>query len=238
MNKKVDPSITSEETWVRGGQIDSLASLVTDATRKAVGTTIRELIKKGSLNRQSVEKVRERGNEIVSAVREAVKEKVLQIVENRTDCTKLISGAEVLELDETDGTETIAKANETFPGGLDGDFRNYGTDVPSSPTKKTKVSVCEMIKDGTFAQIFGGMSNNLDNLCLTQPQIIQFVKKYRKWLRTDGYATLFLFKVGEIFFVASVVLHSDGQLYADVYHFSGDYVWFADYRHRFVVSQL
>jgi hypothetical protein len=151
--------------------------------------------------------------------------------------TNVISDTEVLELDETDGKATIAKAQNTFPGWIDGDFENYGTNVRSPATKKTQVTVHEMIKDGRFAQIFNGMSDDLNSLYLTQPQIIQFVQKHRKWLRTNG-SNFLLFKVGEEFFVADVYFDDDGPLQVYAYRFSHDYVWFAAYRHRIVVPQL
>ena len=146
--------------------------------------------------------------------------------------------AETLELEATDGTATIAKAEDVFTWGIDGDFRKWGLDVKAKPTKATKVQVREMIKNGTFAQVFNGLSDNLDSLCLTQSQIIQFVVKHKKWLRTDGYGTFFLFKVGKEFFVARVSLDSGERPYVNASRFSGDYVWGADYPHRFVVPQL
>ena len=149
---------------------------------------------------------------------------------------KLISSAETLELDETDGKETIAEAKETFPGGIYALIND--TNVKSSATEKTQVSVHEMIKDGTFAEIFNGMSNDLNSLCLAQSQIIQFVKKHRKWLRVDGYATFFLFKIGEDFFVASLFFDSHGHLGVYMFRFSDDDVWYTESQHRLVVPQL
>ena len=151
---------------------------------------------------------------------------------------KPISSSEPLTLDPTDGTETIAQATDLFTGYIDSDFRNWGCDVKSEPTKTTQVFVHEMIKDGTFAQIFNGMSDDLNSLCLTQSQIIQFVKKHRKWLRTDGYGTFFLFKVGEEFFVAYVSFYSGGRLEVRVARFSYGRVWYAALRRRIVVPQL
>lgn len=232
-----NPSIASD-TEVTDGQIETCVTLVTDATRKGTGTALRELARNGVLNKQNIERVRARGNEIVAAISALVKEKFAEIADNIAGIVKLISGAETLELDETDGKETIAKAKDTFPGWIDGDFKEYGCDVKSEPTKKTQVTVHEMIKDGTFAQIFGGMSDDLDSLCLTQPQITQFVQKHRKWLRTDGYGTFFLFKVGEEFFVAYVIFDDDGQLWVFASRFSYDDVWSAESGHRLVVPQL
>ena len=129
----------------------------------------------------------------------------------------LIPGAKNLIIGPTDGTETIAKSADIFTGYLDSNFQNYGTDVPSKATGDTAVAVHELVKNATFQQMFTG---DLDKLCLTQGQIIQFVKTQRKWLRTDGYATFFLFKVGNEFFVALVSVRSGGQLDAHVYRFS------------------
>lgn len=152
--------------------------------------------------------------------------------------TRLISGAETLTLDETDGTETIAQAGDVFTAGIDGDFVRWNLDVPSQPTKEQKVSVYEMIEDGTSAKIYNGLSSNLDSLCLTQAQGINFVKKHHKWLRADGYGTFFLFKRGEEFFVAYVYVYDGGSLRVNVRKLAHVIVWRADDRHCFVVPQL
>jgi len=232
-----NPSIASDSE-VSDGQIETCVTMVTDATRKGTGTALRELAKNGVLTKQNIERVRARGNEVVAEITRVVKEKFAEIAENIAGIVKLISGAETLELDETDGRATIAKAKDTFPGWIDPDFKKYGCDVKSAPTKKAQVSVHEMIKDGNFAQIWNGMSDDLNSLCLTQSQIIQFVQKHRKWLRTEGYGTFFLFKVGDEFFVAHVFFYDVGQLEVHVGRFSRDDVWYAEYRRRLVVPQL
>jgi len=145
---------------------------------------------------------------------------------------------EPLTLTLTDGIAIIAKAGKVFTGYIDSDFVNHGTNVPSEPTDEMKVEVCELIKDGQVAEIFGSLSTDLDSLCLTQPQIIQFVQSHRNWLRTDGYGTFFLFKATAEFFVAVVDVRSDGRLNAYVFHFDYDRVWRAEYRYRIVVPQL
>ena len=94
-----------------------------------------------------------------------------------------------------------------------------------------------LIKNGNFAQIFGGFGENLDRLCLEQDQIIRFVKDQAKWLHPDGYGTFFLFKVGDEYFVADVRWHGGG-LGADADRLSVDDVWCAEIRFRFVVPQL
>jgi hypothetical protein len=231
----MNPSIASDNT-VTAGQIESCVTLVTDATRKAAGTALRELAQNGLLTKQNVERIRGRGNEVVAAISQLMKQIFADMAENISGCLKLISGAETLTIGETDGTATIAEASALFTGYLDSDFKNSGLDVKAKPTTSTNVAVYEMVKNGNFGQIFGGLSNNLDSLCLTQAQIIEFVKHHGKWLRTDGYATLFLFKVDKEFFVASVHLNPDLGVY--VRRFGNVEVCFAVYRRRVVVPQL
>ncbi|MFM7088394.1 MAG: hypothetical protein ACKOW9_02600, partial [Candidatus Paceibacterota bacterium] len=137
---------------------------------------------------------------------------------------KLLSGAETLMLDALDGKETLATAKETFPSGIDGDFKNWGTNKPGVATKEQAVDVHELVKDGTFAQMFGSLGTDLDKLCLTQSQIKNFCKKHPQWLRQNGSATFFLFKVEDQFFVALVGVLSDG-LFVFVYRFERDRVW-------------
>ena len=223
-------------TSISSGQQEQCVTVIKDAARKAGETAIAELSASGVINSGNFQRVLEWGNKLAPAIQAFVKEQIAALAENIAGCLKLISGAETLELEPTDGKETIAKAKDTFPGWIDGDFKNYDTDVKGKPTDKANVQVHEMIKDGTFAQIFGGLSDNLDSLCLTQAQIIQFVKKHSKWLRTDGYGTFFLFKVNEEFFGAYVHMY-EGSLWAFVYRFSFDCVWFAGHRYRVVVPQ-
>ena len=150
---------------------------------------------------------------------------------------KLISEAHEIIIETCDGSQTIATAKETFKSGIDGDFKNWGTNKAGASTEKTPVQVHEMVKDATFAQMFGSLGTDLDKLCLTQHQIKTFCEVHKEWLRKDGYATFFLFKVDEQFFVASVDVRSDG-LRVFVFRFEYDFVWDAVRLHRVVVPQL
>jgi hypothetical protein len=149
----------------------------------------------------------------------------------------LLSGAETLMLDALDGKETLATAKEVFLSGIDGDFKNWGTNKAGIATKEQVVDVHELVKNATFAQMFGSLGADLDKLCLTQAQIKNFCKKHSNWLRKDGYATFFLFKVEDQFFVALVYVYSDG-LYVCVCRFEYGHVWLAEYSLRVVVTQL
>jgi hypothetical protein len=155
-------------------------------------------------------------------------------------CRSLSKGKKVI-IGATNGRATIAEAKDTFPGYIDSDFVNYGTNIPGQPTKKMRVEVLELVQDRTFGQIYDGFGRSRESLCLTQSQIIRFVKSHCQWLRTDGYSTFFLFKEKvqdkDEFFVA-YVYWSGGRLGVSVRRLSNDCVWYAESRHRVVVPQL
>ena len=154
---------------------------------------------------------------------------------SRTILVPLYVGEEIM-VAETDGSETMAGAKKVFTGYLDGDFKNWKTNQPSSATKAQPVMVYEMREDARFAEMFGSLGD-LDKLIMTQSQIIKFCVDHRDKLRQEGYGTFFLFKVGEEFFVAHV--HVAGRkLFAFVFRFDSSFVWFADSRPRVVVPQL
>lgn len=131
--------------------------------------------------------------------------------------------------------DTIARADDVFTSWIDSDFTNWGTDVKSPKTEETELAVFEVDKDRTFKDIFGSISKNTDSMCLTQAQIIAFVKEHKDKLRTEEWATFFLFKVNDEVFVAGVRLDSDERPRAGVYRVSSGYVWDAGRRPRVVV---
>jgi hypothetical protein len=230
---KTNPSIASAKVEeVSDGQIENCVTLIVDATRKSAGAVLRELAKSGVLNKKNIEQVRTRGNEVVADIIEAVKNKFAELAENIRDCVKLISGAKMIIIKAVDGQTTIASSNDVFTGGKYGSFGN----APSQPTKDTSVKVYEMVKDGAYAQIFGGMSDDINRLCLTENQIVRFVQDHRDWLRTEGYGTFFLYKEGEEFFVARVYLSSVGPGVGRD-RLSDDVVWRALGQRRVVVPQ-
>jgi len=127
-------------------------------------------------------------------------------------------------------------------GGVDSDFADWGTDVPGEAKPETQFEVFEQDGNGTFAQIFGAFGVDLDKLCWSQDQIITFVESHANLLHPKGWATFFLFRVGEELFVAHVYRRNAAvgtlrQLEAYVSRLSCGHVWSAKYRHRFVVPQ-
>ncbi len=230
----MNTSITS----ISAGQKEQGVTVIKDAARKGAEEAIGELATKGVINSENFQRVLELGDKVSVRVRAFMKELVAELAKNINDYVKLISESETITLKPTDGKETLAEAGDLFTGWLDPNFLKWGTYVSGSATKEMNVTVHEMIKDGTFAQIFGGMADDLNTLCLSQAQIIQFVKKHKKWLHTDSHATFFLFKVGDEFFVARVRFDDHRKLTVTLYRLSFSSLWNAKYCLRVVTPQL
>jgi len=152
--------------------------------------------------------------------------------------------SEKLYLSESDGRAIIAKAEDVFKSWIYPDFEKLGLNKKSKATLETEVGVYEMVKNANFKDIFTSLSDDLNLLCLTQDQIIDFCKKHRSHLRQGGYGTFFLTKkdfekpaTEDNLFVVFVSVDSLG-LYVSVSHFDDASVWNAVCRHRVVVPKL
>ena len=159
-------------------------------------------------------------------------------INNISEYLRLVSGEETLVVGPTDGKRTIAGEDNVFTGHINSDFKSWGLDVKGNPCGPTKVAVHEMIKDGNFQQIFSGLSPDLNSLCLEQDQVLEFVKHRSQWLRTDSYATFFLYKVRGEYFVASVFFDGYSRLRVSAHKLGFGHIWCAGFRHRVVVPQL
>lgn len=164
-------------------------------------------------------------------------ELVVKLAEKVSSILRLLSGSETITIGKYDSVQILAQAKDVFKPGIDSDFKNWKLDNAGRATEETAVAVHELVQDATFAKMFGSLGIDLNKLCLTQHQIRVFCENHSKWLRTDGYATLFLFKENEEFFVARVYVLSCG-LSVYVFRFGRDRVWDAAYQHRVVVPQL
>ncbi|MEI7451795.1 MAG: hypothetical protein WCK37_01175 [Candidatus Falkowbacteria bacterium] len=125
---------------------------------------------------------------------------------------------------------SIAKAKATFKSHIDDNFKNWGLDKSSVDTAEINVKPFELIANAKFAEIFTSFSNDLDELCFTQAQIIRFCEKYPRQLRQDGNANFFLMKENDEYFVVSVGVGSGG-LGVHVRRFDSGNVWDAAYLH-------
>lgn len=127
-----------------------------------------------------------------------------------------------------------------------GTFRYYKTssletswtscDVQRASDKMT-MNIYELKQNATFLQMFSSLNEDLNKLCLTQSQIVNFCQKNQKHLSQNG-PTFFLFKEGNKFFVAKVDVFSDG-LSVHVYHLENKDTWIASvYNYRVITPAI
>ena len=150
---------------------------------------------------------------------------------------QLISGGEKIMIEALDGKACLFDAKKTFKSSIDGDSQNWGFNQSGPATTETLLDVSEMTSDGTFVQIFTGVTPDLEKLVMTQAQIIRFCEKYPFWLRQEGYATFFLTKVGEEYFVVHVRVGSGG-LHVGWNLLRSDHVWDGATRRRVVYPRF
>ena len=212
-----------------------------NATFGEIGATLKVLQDQG-LTLEDLALLRS-NKDLAKKVAEVIKATngVPKVIKKKSDILNLLSGSEKILLSKLDGRAIIAKAENVFKSYISSNFENWDLNKESKATQETEIEVYEMAKDATFKKMFTSLSDDLNLLCLTQNQIIDFCKKHRSHLRQDGYATFFLTKkdfgrpaTEDNLFVVFVDVDSVG-LHVSVGHFSGADVWGADYRHRLVV---
>lgn len=156
--------------------------------------------------------------------------------EEKKPFTLLISQDTEIKIKALDGEAIITYAKKTFKSYIDEDFdttlHNY-----ARSTQETSVDVSELNSDATFLEIFLSISNNLDQLILTQSQIIFFCEERYAWLRSKGGATFFLLKDGGKYFVVVVHSYSDG-LSVILDTIKNKRYWSAEKKHRIVYPKL
>ena len=157
-----------------------------------------------------------------------------------TSYLKLISAGKHAVIGATQGTETLASADDVFSY-ISPDFKNWGCDKAEQATPETAVEVYEQLEDADYPKLFGSLDQNLDHLVLTTPQIKSFIVNHAKeyLLAAEEWTCFrFLFKAGNEFFVADVRILSKGDRAVRVSRFLDGSVRHAQYRHRIVVPQL
>lgn len=80
--------------------------------------------------------------------------------------------------------------------------------VKANQLKLISIQEYELIKPAKYADMFTSLTDNLDEICFSQVQIIEFCKKHSEKFRPNNYAYLFLTKINEEYCVANVRLYS------------------------------
>jgi hypothetical protein len=107
-----------------------------------------------------------------------------------------------LRINATHGKKRIFNSKKVFRS-IDSDFEMFR--MPSMATKEIFVKIYDVIKDATFLEIFESLECNLDQLCMTEHQILNFVHNHKQCLANKIMsATFFLMKYNEEYYVVSV----------------------------------
>ncbi len=99
-------------------------------------------------------------------------------------------------------------------------------------TAETQVDVSEILSDKTFMEMFTGISENLDSLVLTQPQIMMICNKYFERLAKDDTQNIFLTKIGDEYFTVVTKMGSNESLALSYFSLNYDYVWHRETQRR------
>ncbi len=135
---------------------------------------------------------------------------------------------------------TLAELTEGIVGCLRRIFSSEEIILVGPNGERTPVAAYEMIKDGSFQQIFGGFGENLRRLCWTEDQVEAFCHDHYDFLQKNGHSSTFFLveeKSGREFLVASVsCVDNDDCPYRVIYFpYIANVRWSAMCRHRVVV---
>jgi len=107
------------------------------------------------------------------------------------------------------GYQTISQAKDIFPR-VGSDIKYRHIDNEQIATIETVVNIYESKQSAaTFSQAFSSLNEDLNKLCLTQSQIVNFCRKKSQHL-CEGGPTFFLIKENNEFFVIDVYSFANG----------------------------
>ena len=181
---------------------------ITDAFAKGLESGLRALVKKGELTRESFQLALSQGGVLTQHVVIETIQKFEWLAKNSANHLKLISGGIDIVIGPTEGKRKLIEMRELFlpicyRGSLASLCYTVNSKTPSClPRPETRLQVFELIRGGSSRQIFSGLGLELDQLCLTEDQIILFHEKHRKWHPDGNLGTLALFKLGDDYFIA------------------------------------
>lgn len=158
---------------------------------------------------------------------------------------KLIPPSFVVDIGPTTGNKTLYGAGE-FTKYIDPYILIWKLNLPGKPTPSMSLVGNKIQKSGTFSEVFGMLSYDLNNLRLSQEQIELFLKTYPDKLRIGG-STLMLFTKEDEpvyedlsnLFVATLFIQDQDevpQLQLEISMYMNNIVWDAE-EHQTVTPQ-
>jgi hypothetical protein len=193
---------------------------------KAVATAAKKL----SISDEDVQKVVHKPGVIFNLVEGLFVSEVI----TKPSITRLIESGVMIE--KCDGKAYISDAKNIFKSYINLSFRDFFLNKKDQATEETLLDIHEIVESANCSQIFLSLNTDLDKLVMTQNQIIRFCEKYSTLLRKKGFATFFLVKENNEYFVVLVTMHPGG-LRIGFIRFKCNRVWLGEYRHRLVIPQ-
>lgn len=176
------------------------------------------------------------GKEAAALSAKAIANRITNEVKH-TSIVKLISAGKKLMIEALDGKAAIVDAKQTFSSLIDFNFANLRPDLFNFGTSEILVDVCEMNEKGSFLKIFTSINPDLDEIVMTQAQIIRFCEKYPTWLSQHGRSTFFLTNLYHRYVVIRIITEAKG-LQAILERFDCSTRLSSRYYHRFVSPQF
>ncbi len=110
-----------------------------------------------------------------------------------------------------------------------------------NPRPEAKISIMVLHTRLPFTKIYASIGRSLDELCVTQDQIITFCNEYYTLVCDDreDIKGFFLFKVGDAYWVAHVFPGVRGKkVFLEILPFSDNRVWDDEGKNRFFLPAL
>lgn len=152
------------------------------------------------VQKYEVEKIVKRDNLLIRGLRE------LGLL---TSTLKLISNGDVI-IRALDGSRSFKFSDGDLFKFVFFDLADLNTEENAIRSGETELLVYEQVKDCTINQMFISLNRNLDQLCLTQNQILEFIDNYKKYSKNK--TNHFLFKSNDKIFIAQVCVDSDDSM--------------------------
>lgn len=117
----------------------------------------------------------------------------------------------LLILDPIKKKKILRNSNRVFSY-IDRSLGDYEIKNAKSSDKEREVCVCELKKEGNLIEIFSSQNKSLEDLTLSQSQIINFARKFNHCLARDGNRTYFLIEDHGRYYVIYIMINPDGSL--------------------------
>jgi hypothetical protein len=198
---------------ITSGQKETGIQVIMNAVRKGMDEMLNDLSTHGVINRENFQTILAQGGTFAPTlayhlVTEA-REMIMDLAQQAGRYLKVIGGNdEPIVIGRTTGLGFYS--NTTAQVSIDHGFRNQDEKSRDKPTNEMPVRVLEVIKSGSHAQVFGGLGQDLNRLCLSRDQIVSFAVNHCRWfgIGNPGDKIDFLYRVNGEFCVARARMQS------------------------------